>query len=273
VYDDRWIVLVYLWSVLHHQPACWACDPANWPAELDRPLPSQSRLSRRLRTVGVQQFLERAVAAASDLLQPPSGPPLVKAVDSKPMTVGAYSKDAEAKKGRVADGLFARGYRVHAVTHGRLVRHWTVLPLSAHDSVAAPELLPRLEGGGGYCVADNAYDTNDCHALAAAAGHQLVAPPRACNKGVRDAKYNRPERLRALDLLDSPLEKCGLTGGFGPDLYGHRQRIESGFGGLTFAGLGPLPPWVRGPRRVALWTAATLLKFFWRTAEKQGLMA
>ena len=34
---------------------------ANWPAELDRPLPSQSRMSRRLRTVGVTQLLERLI--------------------------------------------------------------------------------------------------------------------------------------------------------------------------------------------------------------------
>lgn len=269
-YDDRWIVTVYLWSVVHQKPANWACKARHWPAELDRPLPSQSRLSRRLRTVGVQQLLERALAAASDLSHP-SGPPLVKVIDSKPLTVGAYSKDADAKRGRIANGQFARGYRLHAVTHGRLVRHWTLLPLNEHDSVAAPLLLPRLEGGG-YCLGDNAYDSNDCHALAAAANHQLVAPARQCNKGVRDDRYNLPERLRALDLLDSPLEKCGLPSAFGRDLYDYRQRIESGFGGLSFAGLGPLPPWARGPRRVALWTAAKLLLFLWDTAEKQGLM-
>ena len=268
-YDDRWVVTVYLWSVAHDRPACWACDPRHWPPELDRPLPSQSRLSRRLRTAGVQQLLERALAAASDLFPVP----LVKQIDSKPLTVGAYSKDADAKRGRVAKGQFARGYRLHAVTHGRLVRHWTLLPLNEHDSVAAPLLLPRLDGGGGYVVADNAYDTNDCHGLAASTGHQLVAPPRACNADVRDAKYNRPERLRALDLLHTPLKHCGLEGEFGRDLYSCRQRVESGFGGLTLSGLGPLPPFVRGPRRVALWTAGKLLLFLWRGAEKQGLMA
>lgn len=90
---------------------------------------------------------------------------------------------------------------------------------------------------------------------------------------MRDARRNRPERLRALDLLHSPLKHCGLVSEFGRDLYAYRQRIESAFGGLTFAGLGPLPPWVRGPRRVALWTAATLPLFLWQTAQKQGLMA
>jgi len=260
---------VYLWSAAHDRPVCWACDAHNWPEELDRPLPSQSRMSRRLRTVPVQQLLERALAAASDLFGPP---PLVKQVDSKPLTVGAYSKDADARRGRLADGQFARGYRLHAVTHGRAVRHWALLPLNQHDSAAAPLLLPRLEGGG-YVVGDNAYDTNDCHALAAAANHQLVAPPKEKDAHVRDARRNLPQRLRALDMLHPPLEKCGLVGEFGRQLYNCRQRVESGFGGLTLCGLGPLPPWVRTPRRVALWTAAKILLYLWRCAEKKGLTA
>jgi hypothetical protein len=266
---DRWVVMVYCWSALHHRPACWACGARNWPASLDRPLISQSRLSRRLRTVGVQQLLERALAAGSDLFGPPL---LVKQIDSKPLTVGAYSKDADARRGRVAQGQFARGYRLHAICHGRNVRHFTLLPMNEHDSAAAPLLLPRLEGGG-YVLGDNAFDSNDCHALAASANHQLVSPPRECNKDVRDATYNCPQRLRALDMLHSPLQKCGVQPRFGPELYNLRQRIESGFGGLTFAGLGPLPPWVRGPRRVALWAAATILLHLCRTAMNKGLMA
>ena len=274
-YADRWVVLIYLWSVLHDRRASWACDPESWRGvELDGPLISQSRLSRRLRTVGVLQLIERLLSAASDLIEQHrrDAAPLVKQIDSKPLTVGPYSKDADARRGRLADGQFAKGYRLHAVTHGRHVRHWTLLPLNGHDSLAAPLLLPRLEGVG-YLVADNAYDTNECHGLAAAADHQLVAPARGCNRGVRDPKHNRPERLRALDLLDSPLQACGVTPPFGQALYNCRQRIESGFGGLTFAGLGALPPWVRGPRRVALWTAGKILLHLCDSARKKGLMS
>ena len=278
-YCDRWVLLVFLWSVLHDRPRGWACDPANWPDALrqGRPLPSPSRLSRRLRTVGVLQLLGRVLAAASD----PFGVPLVKAIDSKPLTVGAYSRDRDAKRGRVAAGQLARGYRLHAVTHGRAVRHWLIAPMNAHDAAVAPALLPRLEGGG-YVGGDNAYDSNDCHALAAAANHQLVAPPRECNKGVRDARHNRPQRLRALDLLDSPLNACGPGGGdgggggggggaFGRDLYAGRQRVESCFGGLAMAGLDHLPTWVRGPRRVALWAGGKILLSLVVMARKQGL--
>lgn len=139
---DRWVLLVFLWSALHDRPRAWACDESNWPATLDRPLPSPSRLSRRLRTLGVSQLLERVLGVASD----PFGVPLVKDVDSKPMTVGAHSQDRDALRGRVAKGQLARGYRLHAVTHGRAVRHWTLAPMNAHDSTIAPLLMSRLEG-------------------------------------------------------------------------------------------------------------------------------
>jgi hypothetical protein len=273
-YDDRHVVLVHLWGVLHDRGQAWACDPDNWPAAVlgGRPLVSQPRLSRRLRSVTALQLLERVLAAAGDRFGPP---PLAKAIDSKPLTVGAYSKDADATRGRLADGAFGRGYRLHAVVHGRAVRDWTLLPLGCHDAVGAAVLLPRLAGGGGYVTADNAYDSNANHSLAAGAGHQLVAPPRACNRHVRDARANRPERLRALDALHGPLAQCGVpgAGAFGAALYAQRQQVESAFGGLTFAGLGPLPPFVRGPRRVALWTAGKILVHLCRTAMKQGLMA
>jgi hypothetical protein len=112
-YDDRWVTMIYLRSVVHHRPARWACDARNWraaAAAMDaRPLISQSRLSRRLRTLGVNQLVERALAAMSDLLlaaeetsasssPPPPSPPLVKLMDSKPLTVGAYSKDVDARR-------------------------------------------------------------------------------------------------------------------------------------------------------------------------------
>jgi hypothetical protein len=279
LYDDRWVVLVHLWGVIHDRSQSWSCDPANWPDALDRPLVSQSRLSRRLRTVGVLQLLERLQAAACDLLDAAArgGPPLVKAIDSKPLTVGAYSKDPDAKKpGRVANGQFAKGYRLHAVTHGRgAVRHWTLRPIADHDALGGADLLPRLagDGGGGYVLADNAYDSNQLYALAAAAGHQLVAPARAANRDVRDARHNCAERLRALDMLHGPLEKCGVASTFGQRLYDGRQRVESTFGGLAMAGLGALPAFVRTPHRVAAWAAGKLLAFTVSVAVKQGLMA
>ena len=267
-YCDRWVVFMYFWSVIHDRCDSWACDARNWPATLDRPLISQSRLSRRLRTVGVTQLIERLMLAVSDRF----GIPMVKLIDSKPLTVGAYSKDVDAKRGRVANGVFAKGYRLHVVAHGRAPRRFVLLPLNEHDNVGAAILLPTLEGFG-YVAADNAYDSNDNYDLAATANHQMVSPPRECTKGVRDPRYNGEHRLRGLDLTDSPLETCGQPSAFGAAVYGFRQRIESAFGGLTAQGLGPLPAWVRGARRVVLWAAAKIVLYLWRLAKKQGLTA
>ena len=30
-YSDAWIVLTYLWAVLHDRPTCWACRLHSWP--------------------------------------------------------------------------------------------------------------------------------------------------------------------------------------------------------------------------------------------------
>jgi hypothetical protein len=266
-FNDRTIVLVYVWSVLHDRPVCWACDKRNWPKERIGELPSDSTMSLRLRTLSVQQLLERTLAAVADLFHVP----LVKQIDSKPLIVGAYSKDPDAKRGRVAAGQMARGYRLNTLNHGRAVQHFELAPMNDHDSVTAPKLLKHLKGGG-YVLGDNAFDTNALHQEAAANNHQLVAPARAVNKGVRDIKSNCPQRLRALDLLDSPLEKCGLKSEFGSNLYNRRTAIESGFGELSLMGMNYLPAWVRGPRRVAVWCAAKLLIYLCRLATKQGLM-
>jgi hypothetical protein len=268
-FTDRWIIMVYLWSAINDRPVCWACDLQNWPDDLADgcPLPSDATMSRRLRSLGVLQLLERFLMALTDALPTP----LVKTIDSKPMTVGAYSKDRDAKRGRLAARQFARGYRLHALGHGRAVRHWLIAPMNQNDSTIGPQLLAKLEGGGGYAVGDNAYDTNACHAQTAPTGHQLVAPARFANRHVRDARHNRPERLRALDLLASPLERCGAPNRFGIDLYNAREQAESCFGELSMNGLNYLPAWVRGPRRVALWTAAKLILQAWRCAKRKGL--
>lgn len=276
-YGDRIIVLVYLWSVLHERPVCWACVPKNWPVEPPWQLPSDSTMSRRLETIGVKQLLERVTAAASELFPVT----LVKVIDSKPLLVGAYSKDRDAKRGRTAKGQMTRGYRLHALTHGRAVQHWCLAPMNDHDSVHAPTLLAKLRGGGGsggagfgYVVADNAYDSNDLHRASAAHNHQMLAPARAVNRGVRDARSTtRAPAASCFGPAGQPAAILrGQPGVFGRELYNKREAVESCFGELTMMGLNYLPAWVRGPRRVALWTAGKILLYLCKRAEKQGLM-
>jgi len=59
-FSDRWISLIFLWSVLCDRPMSWACRRENWPSELAfAQLPSSSTLSRRLRSVSVQDWSAR----------------------------------------------------------------------------------------------------------------------------------------------------------------------------------------------------------------------
>ena len=90
---------------------------------------------------------------------------------------------------------------------------------------------------------------------------------------MRDARHNRPERLRGLDLVDSPLKACGIDDEFGRGLSNYRETVESCFGELTGLGLHGLPMWVRTPRRVALWTAGKLLIQAIKCAQRQRLTA
>lgn len=279
VYHDRVILRVYFWSVLKDRAVCWACERRNWagapatgPAAAPAELPSQSLMSRRLRTVGVVQALERAHAALADRF----GPGPVKAIDSKPLPVGNYSKDRDAKRGRAA-GEMGRGYKLHALLCGGAARHWVLAPMNDNDQVPAPGLLAAMgadpgTGGWGYVAADNQYDANPVHRAAGAANHQLVAPPRKAIAEVRDVRRNSPERLRSLDLCARPLAAAGVAGPtFGRAVLAQRGDVERAFGHGTMLGLRAPPPWVRRPHRVALWVAAKLCLQMARKLEIKGV--
>ena len=121
-FGDAWIVLTYLWAVLHDRPTSWACDADNWPGEqLWHAIPSGSTMSRRLRTVGVLTLMGQAQSAVRDLFG--SGP--FKMIDAKPLPVGGASGDPDADCGRGARGK-AVGYKCHVAwdMRGRVADAW-----------------------------------------------------------------------------------------------------------------------------------------------------
>jgi len=278
-YADARVALVFLWSVLRDRPRCWACDPDNWPeAERWHTLPSRRTLGRRLNTVGVQLLLEQARSHLRDRL--PAG--ALKLMDAKPLPVGGCSKDRDARCGRGAGGR-ARGYRLHAVVDatGGAVECWRLAPMNANEKpVARESLLPALPAGTLYVAADNEYDGNGTYDAAAAAadapGAQLVTTPRRTRPKGLGHRRQSPRRLRSLALTDHPLAACGLRGpSFGQSLVRARDGIERRWGlmGNFGGGLGPLPNWVRRPRRVALWVAGKILIYMAREVVKQRLAA
>ena len=59
-YSDVLIVGMYLWSVWHDRPLCWACDRCHY-GSLFRPrrLPSVSQFCKRMQSERCQRVLER----------------------------------------------------------------------------------------------------------------------------------------------------------------------------------------------------------------------
>jgi DDE family transposase len=245
---DHEIVGVFLWAVIHDRPVSWACDPVNWPKGLWKGgLPSQSTMSRRLRTTEVQQLLH---AMELQLVSLERGG-FVYLVDGKPLTVGSHSKDRDARWGR-ASTAFAKGYKLHAIYgRGPMPLEWDVAPMNVAEMEVASRMIPRLKAGGGYVLGDKYFDSNPLHALANACGYQLVAQKAKPGKGLGHRRHS-PGRLRSMQLLNSD---------FGQDLYRCRNDIERQFGWLTShgTGLAPLPAWVRRSHRVRLWVQAKLI--------------
>jgi hypothetical protein len=276
-FSDAVVVMVFPYATYSDRAVSWACRAAHWPDERLRhatvgfgPLPSRSTMSTRLRTVGVLQLLDRVRAALAERL---GRGEVVKAIDAKPLRVGRYTKDRDAKRGRAGPGEMARGYKLHAVTAADAFACWTVLPMNANDQVAAAVLLPRLgeQAPWGYVGADNGYDANPVYRAAAAANHQLIAPPRRGNAHVRDVRRNTPQRIRSLDICANPLGHCGLGESFGLGLLRRRKQVERNFGHLVMDGLHAPPAWVRTPHRVAAWVAAKLVQRMARQLEIKGL--
>ena len=262
LYSSAVVVGVFLWAVIHDRPVSWACKREHWPTGFGiRFLPSQSVMSRRLRSKAVKGLLE----AMEQALRERGQPHWVKAIDSKPLVVGPYSKDREARWGRATKHGFARGYKLHAVWGGRAVPEaWRIEPMNVADTHAARELVPKLSGSG-YLLGDGHYDSNQLHDLSGEHRHQLVAPRRKTAKGLGHQKHSH-YRLRSIELQQQP---------FGKALSRERSEIERSFGGLTCfgGGLAPLPSWVRRQSRVELWTQAKLLINGIRVIHRRSLAA
>jgi len=248
-HDMALIVRVYLWAVLHDRPVYWACEARHWDYRTrPKTLPSQSTMSRRLRSQAIVEFMAAVARRVNG--QPDVG--LIKAIDGKPLTVSRHSLDAQATWG-YGQHRVDRGYKLHAIwADTPMPIAWDVQPLNVHEKVVAQRLIPQLSGGG-YLLADTNYDGTQLYDLSAGHGHQLLAP-RACpGRGLGHRRHSA-YRLRAIELLEGP-------GDFGWSIYQQRRHIESHFGGLTSfgGGLVALPAWVRGHHRVRQFVHAKLI--------------
>lgn len=276
-FSDAWILLVFFWAVLHDRPISWASRPRNWPADQRwRSLPSPATLSRRMRTVSVLNLLTQVLLRLGEVC----GPPLVRMIDAKPLPVGGFSKDADARWGQAVDAK-AKGYKLFSVwsRRGPVPEQWRLGPMNWPEPTAAATLIPGLAGGG-YLLGDSLYDTNPLYGLCAGQELQLLAPRKKPGTQLGHQSHE-PSRLRAIELLEirpaMPLPpgmpKLDDCRNFGPSVYACRAGIERQFGqmGNFGGGLAPLPNWVRRPHRVVVWVAAKLVFNGLRICRKQGV--
>jgi hypothetical protein len=253
-YTDEDVILTYLWAVLCDRPIYWACRKCNWPIYYRRrALPTASTMSRRLRTLSVQQFL---VKIEQQLLDRYPGR-LCRWIDAKPLPISRYSKDKQAGYGPAA-GCMAKGYKLYTIAdraQGFVV--WTVKPMNYCESIVAQELVEKL-GSEGYLVGDGAYDTNRLYDFACERSVQLITPQRAKAAVSLGHRHHSPHRLRAMLLKKRP---------FGQELIFSRIGIDCMYGQLTSLafGLSPLPNWVRTQFRVEMWVRGKLIFYhLWR---------
>jgi hypothetical protein len=249
LYSDSDIVCTYFWSVVNDRPQDWSVVKANWPADLrSLCLPSQSTLSRRMRSSGCQQLMTRIEITWLGLVTVKMFS--VRIIDAKALPVSGVSKDADAGYGRGAGGM-QKGYKLFAVwSNGPLPTAWGLAPMNKSEKSMARQLIPDLPGEG-YLLGDPEYDSNALFELAHEAGYQLVTPKRQKHRGVGHRRQS-PYRLRSIELM---------KGQFGKALYRYRRQIEREFGNLTNfgGGLTCLPAWVRRFPRVRNWLHAKLL--------------
>jgi hypothetical protein len=250
VHIQPWIlVAVMLWAALHDRPVSWACKPRHWSTTRLRPprLPSPATMSRRVHRVGTG-LLWRAL---EQRLREYGDDRLLSFLDGKPLPISGVSTDAEAGYGRAAGGK-AKGYKLHTVWSSRPVPEaWEVAPMNVSEKVVARRLIPQLRYGG-YLLGDGNYDASYLYDLAWAQGYQLLAPFRKGEKPGSGGHYQSPHRLRSIELMQSA---------FGKEVYRGRGQIERSYGNATSfgGGMGPLPAWVRGMKRVRTWVWAKLL--------------
>ena len=252
-FSTKFVVEVWMWSVLHDRPVSWACNPENWPPhERRRIFPSNTTMSRRLRTQEVQTLLK---AVEEQVLKPHGLGSIVWMMDGKPLTISGCSKDRQAGYGRATGGK-AKGYKIHAlIGENGTIAEWRVAPMNKDERVMGRRLLLSAQVQG-YVLADSNYDSNKLHQICDSKGNTQLVTPRRYGKthGHGHRKQTRG-RMRSKELLENPFPEYGVA------LMKLRDTVERFYGSLTNwgGGLTHLPPWARTHRRVHRWVQAKLV--------------
>jgi hypothetical protein len=246
------VVRVHLWSALHDRPTDWACRIKSWTSQTRPPaLPDQSTMSRRMQRPDFDAFL----ALLGGRLNGRPRKVLLKIVDGKPLELPNHTGDRDAAWGRGVSRTSV-GYKIHAIHSGNpMPDAFAITPLDRCEKRMAFRMIKRIRGTG-YLLGDAHFDASWLFDGCRHHDHQLLCP-RAKPKTGLGHHYQSPDRIRAIEMLESPAK----INDFGPSLYQLRTGIERQFSQLVCfgGGLTTLPSWVRRIWRVRRWVTAKLL--------------
>ncbi len=253
-FHDHDIVATWYWAVIHDRPVTWALRRRVWPPHLlrGRCLPSDSTMSRRLRSDSVRERLAQVEARVIA----PKRPGWYWMIDGKPLPIGGCSKDRHAGYGRSAGGK-AKGYKLHAIVGGDgSIASWRLAPMNKDERAMAERMLRSGPAIGGYLVADANDDSNPLHRICDGLKDLQLVTRRRYGPGRGTGHRKQADgRLRSIEILENPEPH------FGEGLLQDRSEIERQFGNLTNwgGGLSGLPSWVRTYPRVHRWVQAKLV--------------
>jgi hypothetical protein len=267
-YSDVLIALMYFWCVRHDRPLCWAADPEAYQNRLLRPrkLPSRSQFCRRVDSPRFDQLLAMIHQDLAGPLDPADGGLL----DGKPLVVGVASKDGDATRGRVMGG-FAKGYKLHLwATMDRRIPLWSVQPLNMAEQIVAEALIARLPGfnARALTLADGNYDSQRLYEALAAKNGGLLAKPRGLDLQHPELWQAQQAALHPKNKGGGPVRAAAMAAWKAlPEaaafVYRDRIHVEGTLSNLCSfgGGLGPLPAWVRGLKRVRRWVGVKILLY------------
>jgi hypothetical protein len=248
-YSDQRIVKMYLWSVWHDRPLCWACDKGHYNT-MFRPsqVPSVSQFCRRMKTRRVQAMLE----AIHEYLTRRDAPVGLSFLDGMPLPIRSWSRDRDARIGYASKG-FARGYKLHAWASedGRMLAY-SVRPMNDGEAKVARDFANHPEMGG-LVMADANYDSQRLYQTLGMRGAQLLTPLKRIAVNPGPLRRMGPNRRFAIRLNERLGDRYRT-------LLNRRDGIERSFSALCCfgGGLTTLPAWVRRLDRVTRWVSAKI---------------
>lgn len=248
-FSDQQIVKMYLWSVWHDRPLCWACNRTHYHHGFHpKQVPSISQFCRRVKMPRIQTMLQYV----NDYLTRTETPSRLSFFDGKSLPISDYSCDPDARIGYGA-GKFQRGYKLHAwATSEEKIPCFTVRPLNEGEAKVARELVVKIPKSS-WVLADTNYDSSVLYTVVAERGSQLFTPLKGHSQCKRRLQRMGVGRRRVVHMWNQRKSMCTR-------LLHLRDQIERIFSALTCfgGGLTTLPPWVRHLDRVTRWVTAKI---------------